>query len=62
MSRSQMAREQISRLQKGFSAYAESEDLVRLIKREIEIMELPVICEETEIGYWFFPASPNQKH
>lgn len=47
--------EKIDQLQKGLTAYAESHELIRLIKRDIQKYELFVHCDETPSGCWFIP-------
>ncbi|WP_339228378.1 hypothetical protein NSQ77_01175 [Oceanobacillus sp. FSL K6-2867] len=52
--------EKMNQLRKGQNAYAESEELVRLMKRAIEKEKLPVQCDATSSGYWFIPLSSSK--
>jgi hypothetical protein len=47
--------EKIKQLKAGRSAYAESEELIRLLTREIEKHQLSVIFDRTNTGCWFIP-------
>ncbi|PYZ97218.1 hypothetical protein CR205_01035 [Alteribacter lacisalsi] len=55
MSRSKLAKEKIRNIEAGFSAFAETEELTALIRKEISELNLDVIEEETEFGSWFIP-------
>jgi len=50
-----LAKEKIEIIKKGFTAYVESPEIARLIKKEIQILNLDVYEDATEIGYWFIP-------
>ncbi|MEF2291487.1 MULTISPECIES: hypothetical protein [Virgibacillus] len=60
ISRRQQRDEKIARLKQGDSAFAESQELIRLIKRDIEKEHLEVICEETASGCWFIPKNRSK--
>lgn len=53
--------EKMNQLQKGFITYAESSELIRLIKRDISKMSLNVFIEETPSGCWFTPLHSDLK-
>ncbi|GGH75723.1 hypothetical protein GCM10010978_15860 [Compostibacillus humi] len=50
----------IAQLKQGKNAYAESKELIRLIKRDIEKEHLNVLCEETNNGCWFIPLDERK--
>ncbi|WP_240452313.1 hypothetical protein [Virgibacillus sp. YIM 98842] len=50
--------EKIRQLKAGRNAYAESHELIRLIKRDIERENLHVHYDTTRTGCWFIPL-PN---
>ncbi|MET3682636.1 hypothetical protein ABID56_000717 [Alkalibacillus flavidus] len=50
-----IANEKINRLKDGYSAYAESEELIRLMKRRIQANNLTIYEDHTDIGSWFIP-------
>lgn len=56
----QMAKDKVERIRNGISAFAESADLVQLIKKEIELQNLKVHEDVTEFGSWFIPIQPEQ--
>jgi len=47
--------EKIRQLKAGRNAYAESHELIRLIKRDIEKEHLHVHFDTTRTGCWFIP-------
>ncbi|HZH58028.1 MAG TPA: hypothetical protein VEY70_00240 [Metabacillus sp.] len=51
----EVAQEKVESIKKGFSAYAESAELARLIKRELKKLQLDVYEDVTEFGFWFIP-------
>lgn len=54
--------QKVNLLKNGYSAYAESTELIRLIKRDILRNALNVHYDETPIGCWFIPLTPQDKH
>ncbi|MFZ3578192.1 hypothetical protein [Virgibacillus sp. DJP39] len=55
MNHNRMKEEKINLLKNGLTAYAESNELIRLIKRDIKKFELHVHLDETPSGCWFIP-------
>ncbi|MDQ0161077.1 hypothetical protein [Bacillus alveayuensis] len=56
----QMAKEKVNQIRKGRSAYAESANLVSLIKKELECENIKVYEDVTEFGCWFIPVREEQ--
>lgn len=54
-----LVQSKIEQLNKGVIAYAESKELIRLVKRELNKQNLPVVYDETESGCWFIPQHEN---
>ncbi|UFT98020.1 hypothetical protein KO561_12490 [Radiobacillus kanasensis] len=54
--------EQMNRLTNGYSAYVETNELTRLMQREITKRNLPVILDQTESGCWFIPEKSAQTY
>ncbi|TQS76255.1 hypothetical protein DX933_02185 [Ornithinibacillus gellani] len=52
--------QKIEQLKNGISAYAESKELIRLMKRDIVKYDLQVQLDETPEGCWFIPL-PTSK-
>lgn len=52
--------EKIAQLKEGRTVYAESGELIRLIKRSIDKNNLHVHYDQTNIGCWFIPM-PERK-
>ena len=59
MNPKEIAKAKVKRIQDGYSAFAESSEMVRLIKRELSKLNLEVLVDETNIGSWFIPV---EKH
>lgn len=55
-----MRDEKIENLKKGHNAFAEEDELIRLMKRAIEKENLHVECDETASGCWFIPMTPSK--
>jgi len=55
LDRREMRDDKIRQLKEGRSVYAESAELIRLIKRGIEKENLQVKLEQTDGGCWFIP-------
>ncbi|HEX7064938.1 MAG TPA: hypothetical protein VF199_07700 [Bacillales bacterium] len=55
MNRKELAKAKVKRIQDGYSAFAESNELIRLIKRDLSKLNMDVLIEETTIGSWFIP-------
>ncbi|MBM7572877.1 hypothetical protein [Aquibacillus albus] len=62
LSRSQMVKNKIEMLNQGYSAYEESDELIRMLKREISNQQLSVICDYGNSGCWFIPESLQDNH
>ncbi|WP_042146358.1 hypothetical protein [Paucisalibacillus sp. EB02] len=50
----------IEQLMNGRTAYAESKEVIRLIKRDIERYGLNVFYDETPTGCWFIPVKASK--
>ncbi|EGK07126.1 hypothetical protein ACFQ49_10140 [Kroppenstedtia eburnea] len=61
ISRKRMAKAKVEKLKRGFSAYAETKEVADLIEKELAQLDLPVIVEQTQIGYWFIPDVPAEQ-
>ncbi|SET44847.1 hypothetical protein SAMN05216389_111138 [Oceanobacillus limi] len=49
----------MNQLKNGYSAYAESREVIRLIKREILKNNMDVYYDETPNGCWFIPMKES---
>ncbi|WP_272479909.1 hypothetical protein [Aquibacillus koreensis] len=58
MSRSLIVKEKLDRLTNGYNAYAESDEIIQMMKREISKLDFTVVCDESEHGCWFIPQRP----
>ncbi|PTX63260.1 hypothetical protein C8P63_104105 [Melghirimyces profundicolus] len=55
ISRKKLAKAKVEKLKRGYSAYAETEEVAGLIEKELGRIELPVFVDRTQLGYWFIP-------
>ncbi|MBU9712933.1 hypothetical protein [Evansella tamaricis] len=55
MSRTQLAKNKVKDIQAGFSAYAETEEMTVLIRKELHTLGIDVIEDNTSLGSWFIP-------
>jgi hypothetical protein len=55
ISRRELARTKVTEIQNGYSAFAESQELADLIKKELQKLNIPINEDVTEVGSWFFP-------
>lgn len=60
LDRREMRDDKIRQLKEGRSVYAESAELIRLIKRGIEKEKLQVKLEQTDGGCWFIPHKNDE--
>ncbi|WP_347549313.1 hypothetical protein ABFG93_17565 [Pseudalkalibacillus hwajinpoensis] len=58
--RKQLARTKVADLQNGRSAYAESQEMTTLIKKELQSLNIDVHEDVTNFGSWFIPKSQDQ--
>ncbi|MBD8068961.1 hypothetical protein [Bacillus sp. PS06] len=58
--RKKLVKEKVDRLKNGYSAYAESQEVATLLKKEIQALNLHVYEDVTEVGSWFIPDKFNQ--
>ncbi|UCZ52267.1 hypothetical protein LGQ02_15655 [Bacillus shivajii] len=56
MSKSKLAREKVQTIKAGYSAYAETEEMSNLIKKELTNLGIDVIEDTSKLGSWFIPA------
>ncbi|MBB6452097.1 hypothetical protein HNQ94_000518 [Salirhabdus euzebyi] len=55
LSQSKLVEEKMQQLMNGYSAYAETEELIRLIERNVSKYDLDIILDQTDVGCWFIP-------
>ncbi|ATH92766.1 hypothetical protein ACH95_02930 [Bacillus glycinifermentans] len=51
----QLARDKVNRIKLGYSAYAETDILASLIKKELKAQNIRVFEDVTDFGSWFIP-------
>ena len=60
INRKSLARKKLENLKQGYSAYAETEEVARLIEKELANLNIPVYIDRTPIGWWFIPEKSNK--
>lgn len=55
-----LARKKLENLKQGYSAYAETEEVARLIEKELTQLNIPVYIDRTPIGWWFIPEKNKE--
>lgn len=61
ISRKKMANAKVNKIKNGYSAFAETKEVIDYIKKELENQKIPVHIDETEQGCWFIPMIKNEK-
>ncbi len=56
INRRKLLNEKMAHIKNGYSAYAESPDVIYAIKKEIQALNLDVLEEVTDMGSWFIPV------
>ncbi|QOR65824.1 hypothetical protein IM538_18740 [Cytobacillus suaedae] len=55
INRRKIVQEKLDLIKAGYSAYAESFEIVTLLKKEIQALNLQVHEDITNVGSWFIP-------
>lgn len=61
ISRKKMANAKVNKIKNGYSAFAETKEVIEFIKKELENQNIPVHIDETDQGCWFIPKSKDEK-
>ena len=57
----ELRNQKLERLRSGQNAYTESNEVIRLLQRDIANENLDVLVERTSSGCWFVPADNNSR-
>lgn len=55
-----LAKEKVENLKRGYSAYAETDELARIIEKELAHLDIPVFIDRTPFGWWFIPEKTKE--
>ena len=58
----ELRNQELERLRSGHNAYTESDEVIRLLQRDIAKENLDVLCERTSSGCWFIPVKNSNKN
>lgn len=61
INRKEMARAKVRKIKNGLSAFAETNEVIELVKKELENENIPVHVDETDQGCWFIPVNNDEK-
>ncbi|ARK31709.1 hypothetical protein [Halalkalibacter krulwichiae] len=57
INRKEMALKKVEKIKNGLSAFAESEEVIEFVRKELRKDGVEVHEDITEIGCWFIPAN-----
>ncbi|SDH32762.1 hypothetical protein SAMN05192534_10452 [Alteribacillus persepolensis] len=57
MNRKEMALQKVEKIKAGYSAFAESQEVSAMIRKELEKQQIAVYEDKTDLGSWFIPAN-----
>lgn len=57
INRRDLVDEKIHLIENGYSAFTESKEVARLLKRELEKRQIDVVEDITPIGAWYIPTN-----
>lgn len=61
LSTREVANAKVRRIQGGHSAFAESNETIRLMKKQLSRLNLEVQIDDNHFGTWFIPKKNAQK-
>ncbi|KAA0549560.1 hypothetical protein FZW96_04230 [Bacillus sp. BGMRC 2118] len=56
INRKQLVHEKVQQVIAGYSAYAETKEVALMIKKELQLLNIDVYEDITNIGSWFIPV------
>nr|WP_270897212.1 hypothetical protein [Aliibacillus thermotolerans] len=60
MNRKELAFEKVEKIKTGYSAFAESDEVIQLIRKELDKQNIEVYEDKTELGSWFIPTNKKE--
>lgn len=57
---SSMVLQKVEKIQAGYSAFAETDDVIAQIRSELNKNQVPVYEEKTDQGCWFIPVNKKE--
>ncbi|MBA4601588.1 hypothetical protein [Thermoactinomyces mirandus] len=55
-----IAQAKVKKLKDGYSAFAETEKVAALIRKQLKKLDIYVIVDKTDHGYWFIPHNSGK--
>ncbi|MGA8944111.1 MAG: hypothetical protein WB502_15565 [Thermoactinomyces sp.] len=55
-----IAQAKVEKLKDGYSAFAETEKVATLIRKQLKDLDIQVVIDKTEHGYWFIPQDSKK--
>lgn len=59
INRKQLVREKVQQVIAGYSAYAETKEVAKMLKKELQLLNIDVHEDITSMGSWFIPVKPD---
>lgn len=60
INRKELALEKVNKIKAGYSAFAESKEVIHMIRKELEKQNIDVHEDKTELGSWFIPTNKRE--
>ncbi|WP_018921721.1 hypothetical protein [Salsuginibacillus kocurii] len=57
MNRKELALHKVEKIKTGYSAFAESQEVTDMIRKELQKMDIDVYEDKTALGSWFIPSN-----
>jgi len=57
INRHEIAKAKLDLLKEGYSAFTDSQEVRRLLKRELKKRNIHAVEDPTPLGYWFYPEN-----
>lgn len=62
INRRDLVNEKLHLIEDGYSAFTESKEVARMLKKELEKRNIDVVEDVTSIGAWFIPKKDNKSY
>ncbi|MFB5663591.1 hypothetical protein [Alteribacillus sp. HJP-4] len=60
MNRKELALQKVEKIKAGYSAFAESQEVSEMIRKELEHQQIDVYEDMTDLGSWFIPTNKKE--
>ncbi|MFB4163012.1 hypothetical protein ACE1TI_04035 [Alteribacillus sp. JSM 102045] len=60
MNRKELALQKVEKIKAGYSAFAESQEVTDMIRKELDKQNIDVYEDKTDLGSWFIPTNKKE--